>query len=91
MYATNCFIVFSTQGGRIRFKVVAEQFVDTTPAGPNLAAGDSAVADRKEGKVPYIVYVSIRIFLYIELKLNKFIQASIYRQENSQVVRITED
>lgn len=56
-------IFFSLPGGKIRFKVVAEQFVDTTPAGPNLAAGDSAVADRKEGKVPYIVYVSITIMV----------------------------
>ncbi|MPC34053.1 DNA-directed RNA polymerase III subunit RPC8 [Portunus trituberculatus] len=46
-------------GGRIRFKVVAEQFLDTTPTGPNLAAGDSAVSDRKEGKIPYIVYGAI--------------------------------
>ncbi|KAG0723017.1 DNA-directed RNA polymerase III subunit RPC8 [Chionoecetes opilio] len=51
--------LFMDVGGRIRFKVVAEQFVDTTPAGPNLAAGDSSVADRKEGKVPYIVYGAI--------------------------------
>lgn len=45
--------------------MVAEQFLDTTPTGPNLAAGDSAVADRKEGKVPYIVYVSISLTCHL--------------------------
>lgn len=53
--------VYFLPGGRIRFKVIAEQFLDTTPSGPNLAGGDSSVSDRKEGKVPYIVYVSINL------------------------------
>ncbi|KAK4312716.1 hypothetical protein Pmani_015869 [Petrolisthes manimaculis] len=46
-------------GERIRFRVVAEQFTDTTPAGPNLAEGENTVADRKDGKVPYIIYGAI--------------------------------
>ncbi|XP_042205506.1 DNA-directed RNA polymerase III subunit RPC8-like [Homarus americanus] len=50
--------LFMDIGETIRFKVVAEQFTDTTPAGPNLIEGD-VVADRKEGKIPYIVYGAI--------------------------------
>ncbi|KAK3881843.1 hypothetical protein Pcinc_013747 [Petrolisthes cinctipes] len=51
--------LFLDIGERIRFRVVAEQFTDTTPAGPNLAEGENTVADRKEGKVPYIIYGAI--------------------------------
>lgn len=51
--------LFMDVGERIRFKVVAEQFTDTTPAGPSLVEGNITVADRKEGKVPYVVYGAI--------------------------------
>lgn len=49
-------------GEKIRFRVVAEQFTDTTPAGPNLVEGENTVADRKEGKIPYIIYVSTIVY-----------------------------
>lgn len=52
-------------GEKVRFKVIAEQFTDTTPSAPGMTEGDGAVADRKEGKIPYIVFVSI-VFMIVK-------------------------
>ncbi|XP_027212786.1 DNA-directed RNA polymerase III subunit RPC8 [Penaeus vannamei] len=51
--------LFMDIGEKVRFKVIAEQFTDTTPSAPGMTEGDGAVADRKEGKIPYIVFGAI--------------------------------
>ncbi|XP_042859042.1 DNA-directed RNA polymerase III subunit RPC8-like [Penaeus japonicus] len=51
--------LFMDIGEKVRFKVIAEQFTDTTPSAPGMTEGDGAVTDRKEGKIPYIVFGAI--------------------------------
>lgn len=62
MKTTNLF----SAGEKVRFKVIAEQFTDTTPSAPGMTEGDGAVADRKEGKIPYIVFVSIILMIVMK-------------------------
>lgn len=50
--------MFIDIGERIRFKVVAEQFTDTTPTGPETVQGEG-LAEKTEGKIPYLIYGSI--------------------------------
>ncbi|CAL4069778.1 unnamed protein product [Meganyctiphanes norvegica] len=50
--------MFIDIGERIRVKVVAEQFTDTTPTGPDTIVGEDLV-EKKEGKIPYLIYGSI--------------------------------
>ncbi|XP_066963839.1 DNA-directed RNA polymerase III subunit RPC8 [Macrobrachium rosenbergii] len=51
--------LFMDIGEKIRFKIIAEQFTDTTPAGPELSDGTNTVAERQEGKKPYVIYGTI--------------------------------
>lgn len=51
--------LFMDIGEKIRFKIIAEQFTDTTPAGPELSDGNNTVAERREGKKPYVIYGTI--------------------------------
>ncbi|KAK7075729.1 DNA-directed RNA polymerase III subunit RPC8 [Halocaridina rubra] len=46
-------------GEKIRFKIIAEQFADTTPAGPELTEGIDTASERKDGKKPYMIYGTI--------------------------------
>lgn len=51
--------LFVEIGEKIRFKVVAEQFTDTTPSGPEASETESGAIERKEGKIPYLIYGAI--------------------------------